>query len=518
MKKIILSLTLWSVFVSALTAQQTFIRAYGNYPFNPPSSFLIPNDFEELPTGEILIFAFPGYFIKTDTLGKPLWVKKVFRQGASPNDSYPREVAFNGINEYFLTGQTSADTSFVAKTDSAGNLLWVKSFSEEDIYPHCLTTTSDGGVVVAFDFQKPNLNYDPLVIKLSNNGTVEWQKKYENILGGSSAMKFYEVAAADNGDLFFCGINNTGSSFYGPLVVKTNSAGEVLWSKLVGTAVQGNAARKIAILDNGNIRLMINRPETATLFGYLDLDPQGNALSGNAYTTSFSISDCVFNIHPSGEMLITTGNSDQGMGLTANGNVKFAYSYLQIIAPAFYNQIEPLFNADGSCTFLGAYSYTFFGDWTGILLKTTANGETSAGYFSPITVNKVPFPGASSSVTTTVTETSVNQEIALNLVIDNVTEFYDSLFTTFTAIDPEKKLNFSVYPNPANEKTIVTSEIFAKENTEISLFDLSGKIVFNDTFFSTEYMLSLSTLPSGTYLLRVVSGEKTGIQKLVIRH
>ncbi|MEZ4829035.1 MAG: T9SS type A sorting domain-containing protein [Bacteroidia bacterium] len=509
----------FGLFFSFLPAQQTFIRAYGDQPFSSSSVF-IPNDLVELPTREIFMVAFPGFILKTDTAGKPLWVKRIAKSGATiTSTSYPRLAAFTDNNEYYIAGQISADTAFVMKTDSSGALIWAKNFSEKSLYPYCMTTTSDGGVVVGSVFEKPNLSRDPIVIKLDNSGNVEWQKKYENVLGSNSAMSFYEVTTDNSGELIFCGVTNTGTSgFYGPVVVKTSSAGEVLWAKLAGTAVQGNAARKVAILNNGNIRVMINRPETATLFGYMDLDSQGNAISGNAYTAT-ATSECRFEINPVGEMLINIENSAEGIRLAANGSVKFAYTYLQTaISPAFFSQIKPMFNADGSCTFLGAYTYSFFGDWAGVLAKTSAIGETSPGYFSPFTINLVPFPGGSASTTTTVTHTAINNEIAVNLVINDVPAFYDSLFTTFTALDPEKMFDFSVYPNPAGESVVVETEVFATEKSEIFLLDVSGKVVFHDKVFSPEYTIPLSHLPSGIYFIKAICGEKLGFQKLVIRH
>ncbi len=96
------------------------------------------------------------------------------------------------------------------------------------------------------------------------------------------------------------------------------------------------------------------------------------------------------------------------------------------------------------------------------------------------------------------------------------TFFLDS--TAITSIDNEKSIQvvkdfkLSVYPNPFNPQTNLKVEIPENNYTEISIFNITGqkiKDLFNGELEqgSYNYSWNASNLPSGMYLIRMISGS-----------
>ena len=74
----------------------------------------------------------------------------------------------------------------------------------------------------------------------------------------------------------------------------------------------------------------------------------------------------------------------------------------------------------------------------------------------------------------------------------------------------------SVYPNPVENKIIVTVMDGEKEMAEVSLFDMSGKKLITrkiETGIPVE--IDVSFLPSGNYILYCRSGKNEESQKII---
>jgi hypothetical protein len=82
--------------------------------------------------------------------------------------------------------------------------------------------------------------------------------------------------------------------------------------------------------------------------------------------------------------------------------------------------------------------------------------------------------------------------------------------TTETAQLMNKSLNCKIYPNPFSETIRVDC---ASRIESIQIFNVEGKLVYNQSNPSRD--LNLSTIPKGIYILRMISGDKLFIQKIV---
>jgi hypothetical protein len=91
-----------------------------------------------------------------------------------------------------------------------------------------------------------------------------------------------------------------------------------------------------------------------------------------------------------------------------------------------------------------------------------------------------------------------------------------TLCSTLSDYPIDYSINLSVYPNPASEYLKITGLDHESLN-KMSLLDLNGRILLEeDALFTNKHILNISGIEPGTYLIRVISHDKTVIQKLRI--
>lgn len=81
--------------------------------------------------------------------------------------------------------------------------------------------------------------------------------------------------------------------------------------------------------------------------------------------------------------------------------------------------------------------------------------------------------------------------------------------------------DLNIYPNPASSKLNMDFELTEKGPVEVLLTDLQGKEVHRENFVNAEgglvhRELDIKNLQSGYYLLKIKSGDKSLVKKLVV--
>jgi hypothetical protein len=72
----------------------------------------------------------------------------------------------------------------------------------------------------------------------------------------------------------------------------------------------------------------------------------------------------------------------------------------------------------------------------------------------------------------------------------------------------------SIYPNPSSAKFILELNNPEKYSV-LRIYDITGKVIFNDAIKEEKTEVDLSSFANGIYLLQVSSGEKLISKKLV---
>jgi hypothetical protein len=165
----------------------------------------------------------PVNLIKTDSSGNMLWEKDLGIQiGYSVIQSADGSIVVTGIS----TDKENVKESIVlVKTDAAGNLLWTKTFSDLDLgQAHAVIQSADGGFVILGEGSNYGNGTAVIeLIKTDSGGNVLWSK---NLSGAGSS-----IVQTDDGGFII-----TGSSGSSVLLLKTDSIGNTLWNKTYDSA------------------------------------------------------------------------------------------------------------------------------------------------------------------------------------------------------------------------------------------------------------------------------------------
>jgi hypothetical protein len=78
--------------------------------------------------------------------------------------------------------------------------------------------------------------------------------------------------------------------------------------------------------------------------------------------------------------------------------------------------------------------------------------------------------------------------------------------------------NWTIYPNPASEELFIKHSIETFEQADIKLFDLSGRIILQETKVKIDCKLDVTSLISGFYILRIETENEIIQQRIVISH
>jgi hypothetical protein len=119
---------------------------------------------------------------------------------------------------------------------------------------------------------------------------------------------------------------------------------------------------------------------------------------------------------------------------------------------------------------------------------------------------------------------NIDEFVMYNYAIsaEKAEELY-TLGVIITGIDNNLNLadnDFLLWPIPANNELNIN---YTKENSidkaEIKIYNLTGSLVLHKQIGSmNDNKINVSKLPSGVYMLNIISGESTKVKKIIIQH
>ena len=84
-----------------------------------------------------------------------------------------------------------------------------------------------------------------------------------------------------------------------------------------------------------------------------------------------------------------------------------------------------------------------------------------------------------------------------------------------TAINELSSNGLSVYPNPVSDKLKLNLNNNDTGNKYLTIFNTMGEVVIKETLSDNEHILDLKALPSGVYLITVISEQGTISRKII---
>ena len=157
--------------------------------------------------------------------------------GGSSGDDYGFSVQQTTDGGYIVAGRTESfgpdvEKVYLVKADSAGDTLWTRTYGGGgDDWSFSVQQTTDGGYIVAgYTHSFGDGSYDVYLIKTNSSGDILWTRTY----GGND----YDVARSlqqttDGGYIVagFTGLLIDDSDVY---LLKTDSLGDILWTRSYG--------------------------------------------------------------------------------------------------------------------------------------------------------------------------------------------------------------------------------------------------------------------------------------------
>jgi hypothetical protein len=215
--------------------------------------------------------------VKTDSMGNMLWKKTI----PMPNYSGGVQIIETPDEGFLINGYCGSDaykdgSPFLIKTDSTGNVIWIKNIGGNEYDGSgSMAITNDGNYLYAYgystytypfnEFWKARLN----VIKFAPNGSVIWSKFYDS---AQLVLNVSKIQVLPNNDFIVMGLyaERGDKNFFSSFMFKFNANGDSLWRKIYflkdGT---GESIDENTLVDN-----VLNADGGITACGWVSSDTQ----------------------------------------------------------------------------------------------------------------------------------------------------------------------------------------------------------------------------------------------------
>lgn len=473
-----------------------------------------------------------GFITKYNSTGDVLWAKKIggIREQivfsvccdsqnniyASGNFSSPTLTIENlTVTNSDFTNTSPQNDAFIAKFDSNGNIIWLKSgggygsdygksisidnqdnvflggiFSSESFFFDGLLTNNTGSINNFY-------HHDVFLIKINPNGNSTWIKRF----GGINYDNLTCLATDDIGNIYVAGyfmsqsfnagiiLTNTSTSFEF-FIIKLNSLGQLIWAKKsIGTDNEVLSDIKIDNLNNVYVTGDFNSP--IMTLGNISINKSistndNSSFNNNIFLAKYNADGQIQWVKSAGGVTAFDGAS--GLDIDNSNNI---YIVGRMYSDTVMFDSLPQLNNNGNADIF-VTKYNSNGD--AIWAKNTGSSSYDRADSVSIFENSLYVNGVVSALATvnfdgTIFNQSSNQSgvflAKLNLQNLNSNNFY------------QKK--YSISPNPV--KNIVTVKSNGTSNSSYSLTDMNGRELLSGKLSLETTDIDVSHLQKGIYII-----------------
>src|ERR1041385_846538 len=212
-------------------------KVFGGNNIDRGYSLDITSDSGYVICGYTNSFGFGGYdayLIRTNQNGDTLWTKTY--GGTDWDFGYSVKQTSDG--GFIIAGGTYSfgngdEDVYVIKTNSTGDTLWTKAYGgiSKDEANEVIETSDSIFLVVGIAIDSGNSNEDIYLLKILPGGDTVWTKKY----GGAGKDFGKSIKETLTHEYVFAGYSNSNTSGdYNELSIKTDTSGNVLWTRDLG--------------------------------------------------------------------------------------------------------------------------------------------------------------------------------------------------------------------------------------------------------------------------------------------
>lgn len=504
----IIFLLILTFFNNNLLGQTTFEKMYGS------SNYEEIWDSKLFSDSTVILAGYTGfgnaYFIKANLNGDTIWTKELIDPGLDLIYTIV-ETNDNGI---IAAGRTSSFSVgaldiFLVKLDKNGSVLWRKSIGGigDDTANEIKQTFDNGFIIVGntYSFGAGSGN-DFYIVKTDSIGNIIWTKTIGNILNDNA----YSVFETTNHDIVITGLT-TENNNVDVMVARLDQNGLIKWVNKYG----GNGDdRGNSIIENNNQELIVNGLYDGDIL-LMKLDSLGNVIWSKTYggiasdwgysvkeTKSNNLIFCGYQQLPSfGPEFLIVKTDQSGDTLWAKNYGNNNNQYATNIEENFDNTI-----------FVTGYSQVLSSDYDYFLVKTDSLGRTSCtNRNAPINVNNLSLTAVPKVYTTSSGGSSVVGTQSESAFC-NINVLCQSLLAV---TEMSKEISVKVYPNPASD---IINVIFNNNGFHsLRIINFIGATVYSENLTDKLTCLDVSSLSKGIYLLNISDTNNTMINfKLII--
>lgn len=325
-------------------------------------------------SGTTVIAEDDGYFlsgssnksvlIRTDLLGDTLW-KKTFPDGHGNMHLMTKSIP----KEYVFLSNPSNNIK-VTKMDGLGNIIWSNTIVKPNWnVPNQIIQTNDNGYLIAGQSNSlagitTPYPYSANIIKLNSEGDTLWTK-----MVGNNNYNYYAYSAIETSDSHYLvtGYGYEDSYNAKALLIKMDTYGNILWKKKYGTGRVNSAFCVAETKDNNYIvagTIYSNTIEVTSDVYALKVDKEGNVLWEKTYHLNGNSSGSKLLVLDSG-FLIAGQNAGKAFLLKIGNEGNFLWSKtIMTFGAGAVKSIDKC--SDGGFIFTTHYDLS--------LLKTDAEG------------------------------------------------------------------------------------------------------------------------------------------------
>ena len=477
----------------SVNAQLQFEKSYGGGGFEEGSSVRQTFDGGYIMVGFTQSFGVNTlddvYLVKTNGNGDTLWTKTyggaVYDKGYSVEQTTDSGYVITGMTSSFSTG---LEDVYLLRTDKNGTLLWSKTYGGNlGGRGNSVKQTTDGGFIIGGTKVNSSGIHDILLIKTDAAGDTLWTRFYG---GTGDDYGFSVLQTADGGYMLAAAGSTTGVC-----LIKTNSAGDTLWTKtsyVAGTPPHLNLPYTIQpTSDSGYIMAGVTYGPAGNDMYVRKTDSAGVTQwtktyggSSNDYTMSIAQTNDGGYIMGGWSQSFSSYHSTV-LRLDAAGDTLWTRIFDGGGGASFGYAIRQ--TTDGGFIFLS----TAYQDMYLVKMDSSGNSGCNQGYapavITSVTHTSTPFTTISSGGTVTTPATVVNGGCIVT-----------TLCTTVDIHEIQSWSSLNIYPNPFTNTFIISG---TSPGGVVILFDVTRKKLLHQNTLDGETIINSENIPAGIYLL-----------------
>ena len=227
---------------------------------------------------------------KIDSTGDVLWSKNI---GNNKSESFysiisTSDSAYIAVGNNHNTGDSTSDI-FCIKINSNGDILWTKEINMGGYNDYALSVqqTFDKGFIIAgYSTQKSTLHSMIAVVKLDAFGNLTWGKTFPN--GNYNAFASSIKQMPDSGYVVIGYTDSLTTSTTGTILMRLTPAGNVSWVKTqVFASANYTQGCDVIATGNGLICSMLTVVDNFNYCVLMKTDTAGNVLWSKRYSAEF---------------------------------------------------------------------------------------------------------------------------------------------------------------------------------------------------------------------------------------